>query len=453
MSGEKRDVINISQAIDSGPFTAFQIFAIILCSLVAFLDGLDSQSIAVAAPLIADKLSLAKTALGPIFSAALLGAMIGALTFGPLGDRFGRKRCLIVAAIIFGIGTLLTARAGSYNEIAGGAFCLRDRTWRSDAVLHRACLRIRAAAPPRDDRKPDLVGFPLGGTAGGFLNAYILANFGWPVVFLVGGVLPLVVAGALLIWLPESIRFLLAEDRDPEKARAIAQRIVPSVSPTAKIVADEEHIAGVTLKHLFSEGRAVGTLLLWVPFITAFATLAITVLWTPALLRANGMAPSQAAIVLGFHGIGALVGMGSAGRLMEAFGTTATLVPALILGALTTAMIGIAATSLVSMSIVLALIGLFVGMGASGAIALAALNYPTALRSTGVGWAMGLGRGGQVIAPLIISMMLGLGWGTTQIFFATALAPFVAAVFILAFTFHADRTKVVGTLTPSPKIS
>jgi AAHS family 4-hydroxybenzoate transporter-like MFS transporter len=92
-------------------------------------------------------------------------------------------------------------------------------------------------------------------------------------------------------------------------------------------------------------------------------------------------------------------------------------------------------------------------MGASGAIALAALNYPTALRSTGVGWAMGLGRGGQVIAPLIISMMLGLGWETTQIFLATALAPFVAAVFILAFTFHADRLKVLGTLTPSPKIS
>ena len=204
---------------------------------------------------------------------------------------------------------------------------------------------------------------------------------------------------------------------------------------------------------MFSDGRAVGTLLLWVPFIMAFATLAIAVLWTPALLRANGMAPSQAAIVLGFHGIGALIGMGSAGRLMEAFGTTATLVPALILGTVATAAVGFVATSLFSMSIVLALIGLFVGMGASGAIALAALNYPTALRSTGVGWAMGLGRGGQVVAPLLISMMLGLGWGTRQIFLTTAIAPFVAAVFILAFTVHAGRIKVLGSLAPSPKIS
>jgi AAHS family 4-hydroxybenzoate transporter-like MFS transporter len=138
---------------------------------------------------------------------------------------------------------------------------------------------------------------------------------------------------------------------------------------------------------------------------------------------------------------------------MEAFGTTATLVPALVLGTVATAAVGFVATSLLSMSIVLALIGVFVGMGASGAIALAALNYPTALRSTGVGWAMGMGRGGQVIAPLIISMMLGLGWGTTQIFLATAIAPFIAAVFILAFAVHADRIKGLGALNPSPKIS
>src|ERR1700678_2016981 len=122
MSGGNGDVINITRAIDAGPFTSFQIVAIVLCSLVAFLDGLDSQSIAVAAPLIAEKLGLARTALGPIFSAALLGAMIGALTFGPLGDHFGRKRCLIAAAVIFGVCTLLTTRVASYEELLAVRF-------------------------------------------------------------------------------------------------------------------------------------------------------------------------------------------------------------------------------------------------------------------------------------------------------------------------------------------
>ncbi len=453
MSGENKNVVNITQAIDAGSFTAFQVGTIILCSLVAFLDGLDTQSIAVAAPLIAEKLAIGRTALGPIFSAAVLGAMIGALTFGPLGDRFGRKRCLVAAAIIFGVCTILTATADTYNTLLTVRFVAGIGL--GGATPCFIALASEYAPKRRRAMIASLIwsAFPLGGMVGGFLNGYILAHFGWPVIFMVGGVLPLIVAGALSVWLPESIRFLLAENRDPEKALAIARRIVPTVAPMARIVADEEHIKGVAVKNLFSEGRTVGTVLLWVVFVMAFGTLAITVLWTPTLLRTNGIAPSQAAVVLGFHGLGALIGMGSAGRLIERFGAAATLVPALVLGAIATGAVGFAATSVTSMSIVLALIGVFVGMGGSGAIALAALNYPTAIRSTGVGWAMGMGRGGQVIAPLTTSLMLGLGWGTTPVFLATAIAPFIAAIFVLAFALHADGTKVVGAAAPSPTIS
>ncbi len=445
MTGKNEDVVNITQAIDESPFTSFQVIAIVLCSLVAFLDGLDSQSIAIAAPLIADKLGLVRTALGPIFSASLLGAMIGALTFGPLGDRFGRKRCLIAAAVIFGIFTLLTSRVSSYEPLLAVRFVAGVGLGGATPCF----LALASEYAPRRRRAMIVsliwAAFPLGGAVGGFLNGYILANFGWPAIFLVGGLLPLVVAGVLLIWLPESIRFLLAENRDPEQARAIVRRIAPAAPANAQIVADEEHIEGVPLKHLFSEGRAVGTLLLWVPFIMAFGTLAITVAWTPTLLRANGIAPSQAAVVIGFHGIGALIGMASAGWLMERFGTIATLVPALILGTVATGALGFAATSVASMSIVIALVGVFVGMGASGAIALAALTYPTAIRSTGIGWAMGMGRLGQVIAPLTTSAMLGLGFGTVQIFLATAAAPLIAAVFILLLKWHAGRPKTDAT--------
>jgi AAHS family 4-hydroxybenzoate transporter-like MFS transporter len=188
----------------------------------------------------------------------------------------------------------------------------------------------------------------------------------------------------------------------------------------------------------------------------AFGTLLVVVVWTPALLRINGIAPSQGAVVLGFHGLGALIGMASAGRLMERFGTVATLVPAFILGTLATGALGYAATSVTSMSVVIALVGVFVGMGASGSIALAALTYPTAIRSTGVGWAMGMGRFGQVIAPLTTSLMLGAGWSVVQIFLATAAAPFIAAVFILLLKRHADRaaaaTAVVASPSPTPTV-
>ncbi len=295
-------------------------------------------------------------------------------------------------------------------------------------------------------------GFPLGGTVGGFLNAYIVAHYGWPTIFLVGGVLPLLVAGALLIWLPESIRYLLAEDRDPEQARAIARRIVPAAPRNVRVVADEERLIGVPLKHLFSEGRAGATLLLWVPFIMAFATLATVVVWTPTLLRANGIAPSQAAVALGFHGIGALIGMASAGRLMERFGTLAVLVPAFVLGTVATGALGFAATSVISTSVILGLIGVFVGMGASGAIALASLTYPTAIRSTGVGWAMGMGRFGQVIAPLLTSLMLASGFGPAKIFLVAAIAPLIAAVFIALLKWQTARPQIGATVAAKPAI-
>ncbi len=425
------EAINITRVIDERGFGSYQVRAIALCGLVGFLDGIDTQSIAIAGPIIADTLSISRASLGPIFSAALFGAMVGALTFGPLGDRFGRKRMLVAAAVLFGIFTLATAFTNSYESLVvvrflaglglGGATpCFISLATEYAPKSRRAMIASLIWAT-----------FPLGGTLGGFINGYLIARFGWQTMFLVGGALPLLVALALLVWLPESVRFLLARKGDDREVHRIVSRIVPGIDRGARIVADEERVVGVPLKHLFSDGRALGTVLLWVPFFMAFGLLAITVVWTPILLRDNGIPPSQAAVVLGFHGLGALVGMGSAGRLMERFGAVATLVPSLIIGAVATAALGYAATSVPPMSAVLILIGLFVGFGASGSIALAALTYPTAIRASGIGWAMGMGRFGQVVAPLLASLMVSFGWRGTEMFLAFAIAPVLGALAVL----------------------
>jgi AAHS family 4-hydroxybenzoate transporter-like MFS transporter len=182
---------------------------------------------------------------------------------------------------------------------------------------------------------------------------------------------------------------------------------------------------------LFTEGRMVRTLLLWVPFFTSFGVLGITVVWTPVLLRDHGIPPSQAAFVLGVHNIGALIGMSSAGRLIERYGARATLVPGLLLGAGFVGALGYAAASVPAMAAALFLVGLFVGLGASGSIALAALSYPTAMRSTGIGWAMGMGRFGQVLAPLLAAAAAVAGWTGSQLFLLFAIAPVLGALAIL----------------------
>lgn len=447
---DQRSVANVTQIIDEERIKPFQILAIVLCSLVAFLDGLDSQSIAVAAPIIAGNLNLARSALGPVFSAGLLGAMIGALTFGPLADRFGRKRMLVAAAFLFGVFTILTAQANSLESLLAVRFAAGLGLGGATPCF------ISLAAEYAPKRRRAMVSsliwaaFPLGGTVGGFLNAYILAELGWQNLFYVGGFLPIVVACILIVWLPESVRFLIATGADQERIGRIMRKIRPETPAGVRWAADEERVVGVPLKQLFAGGRLALTLLLWVPFFTAFGTLGIAVLWTPTLLVGNGIAPSQAAIALGVHGIGSLLGMSLAGRLLERFGPVALLTPALILGAAATAAIGYAASSVPLMAGTLFLVGLFVGTGASGSIALATLAYPTAIRSSGIGWAMGMGRFGQVLGPLFAGAVVAAGWSSVQLFYVIAVAPLLGALAILVLVRGADRSSGRAAMADSP---
>lgn len=444
MSAAAADTVNVTTLIDDGKMTTYQVAAIVLCSSVAFLDGLDSQSIAVGAPLIVEKLQLTRSALGPIFSAALLGGTLGALTFGPLGDRFGRKAMLMLAALVFGVFTLFTAHAASYESLVATRFIAGIGL--GGAAPCFISLASEFAPKRRRAMTASLVwaAFPLGGIVGGFLNAFILANYGWEAMFYVGGVLPILVAAALLIWLPESLRFLLARGTAPERVGAILARIRPGIPVAARYVADEEKLHGAPLKHLFTEGRAIVTVLLWIPFFTAFAILAISVLWMPTLLREHGIGPAQAAVVISTHGMGALIGMASAGRLIERFGSVPVLLPALLLGAVATAALGYAASSLTAITITLVFAGLFVGVGASGSIALATLIYPTAIRSSGLGWAMGMGRLGQVLTPLAAAAMAGAGWDGQQLFLAFGAAPVFGAVAVVVLHAHEARNPQVA---------
>jgi len=446
MSNTEGAVVNVTRLIDDGKVSRFQIGAIVLCALVAFLDGIDGQNIAVAAPIIIQKLGLTRAAFGPIFSSGLLGAAIGALAFGPLGDRFGRKLMLLIAVLLFGLFTLVTPLAQDYGSLLGIRFAAGLGL--GGATPCFLALASELAPSRRRAMVASLIwsAFPLGISAGGFLNSFILTRYGWEAMFWFGGIAPLVVGAILLLWLPESLRFLMARGKDDSAIAAVVRRIKPDVPANARFVSDEERVEGVAVKNLFADGRASLTLLLWVPFFLAFAVLALTVVWSPILLTENGIPPAQASIALGIHGLGALVGMSLAGRLIERFGAGAVLVPALVLGAIATSATGYSATSLPTMSATLALIGLLVGCGASGSIALAALSYPTAIRSTGIGWAMGVGRFGQVLAPLFAGAAVAAGWSNTTLFMVVGIAPVIAAIAIVALV---ARRQIVGAAAPA----
>jgi AAHS family 4-hydroxybenzoate transporter-like MFS transporter len=426
--------VNVSRLIDEGPITRFQVGIIICCALVNLFDGIDTQSIGVAAPFIADALGIKIASFGPIFSAALLGATIGAASFGPLADRLGRKTLLIVATAFIGVFTIMTAFANSVSTLMafrvlaglglGGATpCFIALTSEyAPARLRAALVTLMWSA------------FPLGGMIGGLLNSYLLTHLGWQAIFYIGGVVPLFIAVGLALYLPESIKFLLTRRNDSKAvARIVARFRSAAIRPDAHFVIEEERMAGAPIRHLFTEGRALGTVLLWVPFFMGFGVLTVVTLWTPALLRLNGISPASTAFVIAFNGLGAFIGQSTAGRLMERFGILAVLFPAFLLGTAATVGLGYGAASVTLAATFIGLVGLFMGLGTAGAIALSATIYPTAIRSTGVGWGMAMGRFGQIVGPLIAGALLGAGWRADQIMIVIAIAGLIAALFVVLF--------------------
>ncbi|MFM0281293.1 MFS transporter [Paraburkholderia sediminicola] len=423
--------INITQFIDSRPLTRFQVGVITCCASVNALDGIDSQSIGVAAPFIAKGLGLNLAHFGPIFSMALLGASIGAATFGPLADYIGRKVLLIVATLMIGAFTFLTAVADSVPELMvfrflagiglGGATpCFISLTSEFAPARSRAMLVTLMWSA-----------FPLGAMIGGLLNSAIIVRLGWHAIFYIGGVLPLVLAIVLALYLPESIKFILSRRNDPAAVRQIVERFgEPFVDADARFVLDEIHVPGIQLLRLFSEGRAWGTLLLWIPLFMGFGVLTVAVLWTPSLLHLNGISPAATAFVVAFSGLGAFVGQSIAGHMIERFGIVPVLAPSFLLGAVATAGLGYGASSIGLAAVFIGLVGLFVGLGTAGAIALSTTIYPTAIRSSGVGMGMAIARLGQVVGPLIAGTLLGYGWTADHIMLVIAVGAAISAVFV-----------------------
>jgi AAHS family 4-hydroxybenzoate transporter-like MFS transporter len=440
---------DVARLIDEQPLSRFQIVVYVLCGLVALLDGMDTQSIGVAAPLIAQSLGMAVPRLGPVFSAALFGAMLGALIFGPLADLFGRKRVLIAATVLFGIFTFATALADSFQTLMLYRFLAGLGLGGATPCF----IAMAAEFAPRRLRGTMaaalFAAFPLGGMLGGFLNSYIVANFGWQAMFYIGGLLPIAVAFVLAIWLPESLRFLLTRGEASQEVRAIMERVAPGkISDTARLVSHEEKLLGVPVKHLFTDGRAIGTLLLWMPFILGFGSLAIVVLWTPTLLRESNISPAATSFIVAFNGLGSFLGFAGAGKIMEKFGRAPVLAPAFVIGGLCVAGLGQGASSIATAALFMALVGFFISVGIAGAIAQAATVYPTSIRSTGIGWGMGSGRFGQTVSPLFAGALLGWGWHTPQILMVVGVAPIIAAVFVLLLESH---TRAVKMPTPGAR--
>jgi MFS transporter, AAHS family, 4-hydroxybenzoate transporter len=416
----------VIEIIDRHSLGAFQVWTVALCGLVLVLDGFDAQIINYTAPSISDTMHVAVRHFGTIFSSSLFGLMIAAMASGPIADRLGRKWPVILSVFSFSAFSLVTAQVTSFNEL----WALRFVT---GLGLGGAMPNVVALASEYVPRRllpivvPIIfVGMPLGGTVSGLVSAAIIPKWGWRSMFYVGGALPLVISILLIALLPESIRFLAVKAKAPETMRRIMAHIAPEVRTADMNLLsspeDKKH-GGVPVKHLFTEGRALGTILLWIPYFMNLLLIYFTASWLPALLRSEGMTISAASTATAFLSFGGMFGCVAEGYFIKWRGAGTVLLAEY---ALAGAFLAMLAALTVSFQVVLLLtfVAGFMIIGAQGGLnALAANFYPTAVRSTGIGWALGVGRIGSIVGPLLGGMFLTMGWKPGgMLLFGTAVA-------------------------------
>ncbi len=406
---QKSNVIDI---IDGHSLGAFQVWTVVLCGLVLVLDGFDAQVINYTAPSIAVTMHVAVSHFGTIFSSSLIGLMIAAMTSGPIADRWGRKWPVIVSVFSFSAFSLLTAHVTTFNEL----WALRFAT---GLGLGGAMPNVVALASEYVPRRMLpiavtilFIGMPLGGSLAGFVSAAMIPKWGWPSMFYVGGVLPLVISILLIFLLPESIRFLAVKGRAPATIRRIMARIAPeAVTADMNLSASaDEKRAGVPVKHLFTEGRAAGTILLWIPYFMNLLLIYFITSWLPALLRSEGMAVSAASATAALVSFGGMFACLGEGYLIKWRGAGAVLVAEYVLAGAFLAALARLSVPFHAVQLLTFGVGFMIVGSQSGLNALAANFYPTAVRSTGVGWALGVGRIGSIVGPLLGGMFLGIGW-------------------------------------------
>jgi MFS transporter, AAHS family, 4-hydroxybenzoate transporter len=279
--------------------------------------------------------------------------------------------------------------------------------------------------------------FPAGGLIGSLTSAWVIPTLGWQAVFYIGTIAPLIVAVILAIWLPESVRFLLARGIRQDEVRRTLSRIMPGqIPPGAELITTPDPARqGVPVVHLFTEGRAIPTVLLWVPFFMAFMVLLTVTFWTPSVLNSVGFSLSAAALIVGLNNFGSVCASAMSGWLVHRFGAYRMLIPGFIVGGFCLAWFGQATSSVFALSIASLLAGFFVGGTGTGLIALAAGMYPTSVRSTGIGWAMGMGRVGQFFGPFLTGLLVAVGWKVGGIFYAAAVPCFIGALFLFFLLF------------------
>ena len=418
MTSQPSPKIEIGQLIDERPLRPLQIIVMVLGFLVVWLDGYHIQSMALVVPTLSEQWSVKATDFKLVVSSALIGILLGSAFIASLGDRWGRRRILILSMIIIGVSSIGTGFAAGMTHLV---------IWRFVTGLGLGASIANATALTSDyvpsKRRAALVtlmfsGVSIGAFTSGYIADPIIGAFGWRGLFTIGGSVPLVMAVILAAALPESISLMLARNPGDRRIPKILARLAPGVDAVT-VYARKQEVHRKSALELLSHPYVRGTLLLWFVFFVNMFILYLLVNWLPTLLNAQGWSSSDARRGAVMIQIGGVIGGLILSYYVDKAKTVVATVTSYVLCAAAFFLFAVLPSTGVSWWLLLLVVGGGISGGQFVINALAAGFYPPVIRSTGVGWAFSIGRIGAVlsgfaggfilemnVAPMVVLQML-----------------------------------------------
>ncbi|RZT08845.1 MFS transporter, AAHS family, 4-hydroxybenzoate transporter [Duganella sp. CF402] len=393
-----------SAVMNGAKISGLQILTLVLCFLVVAADGFDVAAAGYVAPLLKREWALAPPQLAPIFGAGLFGLAIGSFIFGPMADRIGRRRVIVLSMLLFAAGSIACGYADSVQSLA----VLRFLTGLGLGGAMPAALTLSSEFAPERNRALLVTlmfcGFTLGLAFGGGIAALLIPRFGWPGVFFFGGAVPLALVPLIWFLMPESLRFMAGKPKYEAEARAVLRRLTGRDDVRLEAVVPEER--GTTaakasvLATLFNAHYRAGTLLLWLAFFCTLWVYYQVSSWLPTVITDSGIAVTEAAAIGAMMPIGGTLGSLINARLMDHYNPFFVLTCSYAVAALSIVLTGAAIAHPGWLYVAVFCIGLGLSGAQTGANVLVSGFYTTAARATGVSWALAVGRVGSIVGSV-----------------------------------------------------
>lgn len=405
----------LKNLIDTSPMSVYQAIIVALCFVLNMNDGIDVNVVSFTGSEIVKEWTLSNTELGYIFSAGLAGMTIGCLFLAPFGDKVGRRKVFLISMALITLGMLGVWASPTYGAVLVSRFIT--------GLGIGGILPTMASATSEfsNNRTRDFNvgliqgGWPLGAILTGFFINAMMPEHGWRFIFLVAGLVSLAMFIAVYAFMPDSLAFL--GKKQPQKAHEKINNLLVKMGhegiETLPQKPDED--PSVPVKDLLLPEHKASTIRLWLGIFFGFLTLYTLMSWVPNIAKAEGLPTDKATYVGIAFNLGAFIGVVAMGLFISRFGGRKVILSFMLIA---TAVMVAYANMKLTFGIMFGLIfcmGFFVQGGFNAFFPIATRIYPSAMRSTGVGLAFGIGRFGAILGPSLFGVLRDAGMSISNL--------------------------------------